>query len=65
MIVAAIQILKQSLGTLIENTFDGGRISYLLVSLVPLRGQLLQTGGDFFRNRLGQERDARGPSFDE
>ena len=36
-IVAAIQILKQGLGTLIENTLDGGRIGYRLVSLAPLR----------------------------
>ena len=54
MIVTAIQILKQSLGTLIENTLDGSRISCLLVSLVPLRGQLLQSRGDFFRNGLGR-----------
>ena len=35
-----------------EHTFDDGRISYLLISLAPLRGQVLQRGGDFFRNRL-------------
>ena len=64
-IVDAIQVLKQGLRTLIENTLDGGRFGYRLISLAPLRGQVLQRGGDFFRNRPRQERDARGPSFSE